>query len=615
MSDADAWVADPFDATVLASVASVTGEDSSSSQDDRTSKGSKESTATRLVNLALSSYEMRLADDGTVFAVPLSGERVTFPLRGGRQSLRAVLARAYFDEHGGAAPQQSLADALLVLEGHGQSRDPEPLHLRVAPGNGPHTVWLDMGDATGRAVKIDPSAWTRDDTFGVPLFRRTALTSPLPEPDPTGTLDALWELLNVDPADRPLVLAWLVSTLLPNVPHPIPGLFGEQGTGKTFTAKVVSLLVDPSPVPVRKAPRDADSWVTAASGSWVVALDNLSTVPDWLSDTLCRAVTGDGDVRRQLYTDGGLVVFAFRRCVLVTGIDLGAVRGDLADRLLPIDLRVIEDDQRLDEADLWGRWERLHPYLLGGLLNLTASVMAVLPSVRLESRPRMADFARVLAAVDQITGSHGLDRYRDRAGTLAIDSLTADAFVAAIRDVAVEPFEGTSAELLEHVTSHVVAADEKWRAPKEWPANARQVTTLLKRQAPVMRRAGWTAVELLPGRDHAIRWRIGRPEKVRNQDSQHSRHSQPRSESPPPASVSTQSASDRAPSHSQDTRSQDHDSRSSASVASVESRPSQGRWDALFDDCCGHGMPAGDQPDAFTNGRLRCPQCAVEAAS
>lgn len=56
----------------------------------------------------------------------------------------------------------------------------------------------------------------------------------------------------------------------------------------------------PSPVPLRQSPRDADSWVTAAAGSWVVALDNLSAIPPWLSDSLCRAATGDGNVKRAL---------------------------------------------------------------------------------------------------------------------------------------------------------------------------------------------------------------------------------------------------------------------------------------------------------------------------
>jgi len=30
---------------------------------------------------------------------------------------------------------------------------------------------------------------------------------------------------------------------------------------------------------------------------------HVSSVPAWWSDALCRAVSGDGDVRRRLYTE------------------------------------------------------------------------------------------------------------------------------------------------------------------------------------------------------------------------------------------------------------------------------------------------------------------------
>jgi len=62
------------------------------------------------------------------------------------------------------------------------------------------------------------------------------------------------------------------------------------------------------------------------------------------------AVTGDGDVRRKLYTDGDLYVFAFRRCIIITGTDLGSVNGDLSDRLLPIHLRHHSADKRSRKA-------------------------------------------------------------------------------------------------------------------------------------------------------------------------------------------------------------------------------------------------------------------------
>lgn len=62
----------------------------------------------------------------------------------------------------------------------------------------------------------------------------------------------------------------------------------------------------------------------------MVALDNVSLIEPWLSDALCRAVTGDGLVRRALYTNSDVSVLAFRRAVLLNGISLAGLRGDLA---------------------------------------------------------------------------------------------------------------------------------------------------------------------------------------------------------------------------------------------------------------------------------------------
>ena len=55
-------------------------------------------------------------------------------------------------------------------------------------------------------------------------------------------------------------------------------------------------------------------------------------------------MTGDGLVRRKLYTDSDLAVLAFKRCIVLTSIDHGALRGDLGDRLLLVDLERIAAD-------------------------------------------------------------------------------------------------------------------------------------------------------------------------------------------------------------------------------------------------------------------------------
>jgi hypothetical protein len=468
----------------------------------------KRSASTLLVEIAQERYRFGVSDTGDTFGVPRSGPKVVHMLRGGKVSLRKQLARIYFTRMHRAAPQQALADALLVVEGMAQEEEPTPLALRVARIG--DVSWIDLGDQTGRAIRVAANGWSVEPWSPV-LFRRTELTAALPVPEPGASLDELWEWLNVDPDDRALVVAWLICVLFPEMPHPVLNFSGEQGTGKTTAEKVLVLLVDPTPVPCRKAPRDAESWVTSAAGSWVVGLDNLSEIPDWLSDSICRAVTGDGDIRRRLYTDGELAVFAFRRCIVMSGIDVGAVRGDLADRLLPVGLHVIDDERRLEEHELWPEWQKAHPRLLGALLELAAGVAGVLPSVRLARKPRMADYARVLAAVDQVLGTDGLGRYVEKQGSLARESLTDDEFVIAIGSSVGERFTGTSAELLSKVTPSVDG-----KPPKGWPATARQVTKRLRRQAPVMRKAGWTVTDD-EGNNHAkvAQWIIEPPSRPR----------------------------------------------------------------------------------------------------
>lgn len=490
-------------------------------------KEEKKSASTQLVEIAEQMYEFGLGDNGEVFATPRDGDLVVRMLRGGKTSLRAQLAREYFMRTRKAAPSAALADALLVIEGMAQLGQEQELHLRVARHGG--ALWLDLGDVTGRAVRITRSGWTVAERAPV-LFKRTALNGCLPDPERGGSLAELWGWLNVVPDDRPLVAAWLVSTMFADMPHPVLGLLGEQGTGKTTAEKVLVSILDPGPVPTRKPPRDADSWVTAASGSWVVGLDNLSDMPAWLSDSICRAVTGDGDVRRRLYTDADMAVFAFRRCIVLNGIDLGALRGDLAERLLPITLETIAEADRIEEEQLWPRWTQVHPRMLGAVLDLAAGVVAALPSVHLERKPRMADFARVLAAVDTVMCTDGLSRYLAKQRETATDSLTGDVFMTAVADhLAGNTFLGTAGELLAKVTP----PDEKWRAPKGWPTTARKVTTRLRRQAPVARKAGWTLTDD-GGKNkfNAVRWTITPPEDSASQDSPSSPDSSAQVEAP-----------------------------------------------------------------------------------
>jgi hypothetical protein len=483
----------------------------------------KKSVAARLVDMAQERYLLGVSEDGEPFGADRTRPHLAMLLRAGKAGLRAELASRYFTDTGTVAGGQALTDATLILEGLAANQTPEKLHLRVVDHYGAN--YIDTGRPDGEVISISQGRWTVTDSAPV-RFLRTKLTAAMPLPPRAGHVDQLWDFINVAVADRPVLLAVLIAALIQcDVPHPVLALFAEQGSAKSTTTRMLVDLIDPSPVPLRQAPRDADSWVTAASGSWVVALDNLSAIPPWLSDSLCRAATGDGNVKRALYTDADLAVVKFRRCVIINGIDVGAVRPDLAERMAMVDLRRIERHLRQPEATMRQQWRTALPGILSGLLDLAATVHQRLETIVVDDAPRMADFGRVLAAVDEVLSTDGLRRYMSRAEQLSEESLSADPFIEQLRHHTREPLRGQSGvDLLALVTP----TGDHWRRPKEWPKNGRDVTSLLRRHAPALRNLGW-AIEDDGARNHrnVLLWTIYPPHKdvVAHQASQSSRPS------------------------------------------------------------------------------------------
>jgi hypothetical protein len=56
----------------------------------------------------------------------------------------------------------------------------------------------------------------------------------------------------------------------------------------------------------------------AASNGHVLAFDNLSGLPPWLSDTLCRLTSGGAFSTRRLFTDQDEILFAAARPIIST---------------------------------------------------------------------------------------------------------------------------------------------------------------------------------------------------------------------------------------------------------------------------------------------------------
>ena len=354
---------------VLELAARVAERDDAESDDDGTVQSEL------LVRLALAEYSLGMSTEGAAFAVPMVGPRIALELRGSRDALRARLAARYRAAHGRPPSSSALADALAVLEGMAAECAPVELSLRTA--RGADTIVLDLGDCSGRVARISAEGVIVGDSAPDDvMFRRTRLTAPLPEPGHGGNISELWAHLPIAEEDRELFLGYLLHGLIPEEPHGILFLLAEQGAGKTTTAERVADLLDPTCAGAPGEPREERDLAVRASASWVVVLDNLSGLPAWLSDALCRIATGSTWVVRRLYSDADVNVLRLLRSSLTT-IDAGSLRGDLADRLVRIELAPISEEKRRTKAELDAAWKAARPRIPGALLDLLSRVLAV----------------------------------------------------------------------------------------------------------------------------------------------------------------------------------------------------------------------------------------------
>ena len=139
--------------------------------------------------------------------------------------------------------------------------------------------------------------------------------------------DKFIDLLNVkDYHNKLLLKCYIVSLFIPGIAKPILMLHGEQGSAKTTLQELIKMLVDPSIVKTLTFPRDINELVQQLSHNYIAYYENLSSIKEWISDALCRAVTGSGFSKRQLYTDDEDIIYFFQRCVGFNGINLAATK-------------------------------------------------------------------------------------------------------------------------------------------------------------------------------------------------------------------------------------------------------------------------------------------------
>src|SRR5215469_3320010 len=342
----------------------------------------------------------------TPYAAVISGDHIeSLPI--GSKRFKNYICGAYYEQFGSVPNSESITGAINVLKykavfkGHMIT-----LHLRVASSDGNDFLY-DLTDAGWNVIRVTPQRWNIEKS--PIIFRRysSQLGQVLPSRKYEDDIfDQFMKLLNIEDNDSKLLLkCYIIALLVPRIQKAILMLHGEQGSAKTTLQELIKTLVDPSNILTLAFPRDINEFIQGLAHNYVVYFDNISNIREWISDILCRAVTGSGFSKRMLYSDDDDIIYNFKRCIGFNGINLAATKADLLDRGLIIQLSKISKDKRRENEEIWAEFEIIRPKLLGYIFDILVKVLASISSVKLSELPRMADFAKVCETISRCMGN------------------------------------------------------------------------------------------------------------------------------------------------------------------------------------------------------------------
>jgi len=349
-----------------------------------------------------------------------------------RNKFKLFMRKVFYDSEGEALSQQALDSAVGVFESKAVYSDKKRLlALRISDGltdisetaedvtsqqivsNEPLRIYYDLTNSKYQIVEVTPdNGWSIKDSNQVPqMFYR--LQGQLPQATPTKSypediMDQFMDLVNTVVRDangnelveetrkmRLLLKCYIIALFVPNIGRVILLLYGEQGSAKTAFLELVKMLVDPSGAPTLSFPRSIAEVVQQLSHNFIAYYDNVSIVKDWLSDALCRAATGTGFTKRQLYTDDEDIIYEFIRSAGISAIHLPGSKPDMLDRSLIAKFSFIQKDfRRKYKEDILPVFYQLRPQLLGYIFDILAQTLKIKSQggIQLDTRSRMADW-------------------------------------------------------------------------------------------------------------------------------------------------------------------------------------------------------------------------------
>jgi hypothetical protein len=374
-----------------------------------------------------------------------------------------------------------------------------------------NVIYYDLTNRDWEIVKITKHGWniekhgflsSSSSESPTILFKRYKNQSTQVYPSreyPPDIFSQFMDLTNLpadDKENRILAEVYTVAFFIPpDIPKTVLIPHGEQGAAKSTFQEFIKTLVDPCGALTLSFPKDVAELVQQLSHNHVTYYDNVSEIPQWISDLLCRAVTGSGFSKRVLYSDDDDFIYRFRRCVGFNGINVAATRPDLLERGLILHLKRIPKEKRRKLKHLWKHYEKIKPQVLGFIFDTLVQVLNRLKEVQLKEFPRMADWAEICEVISRCLGypenaflnayNKNIAAQNDKASE---SSLVATAIIEFMNSKT--KWEGTATELLNELESVAGSLKIKTKNNKFWPSAPNTLSRKLNEVKTNLREVG-----------------------------------------------------------------------------------------------------------------------------
>lgn len=446
----------------------------------------------------------------------------SIPLQSNR--FKSIIRKEFFDKTGTLISDEKLDGVLKLIESQSMFDDNIRrinLSLRVAKLNQDNdkennnlAFIYDLTTPKWEIVKISADeGWIIITDNQEPIFKRyenNCCPQIYPSREyPKDIFEKFLMLFNFQSKkDILLFSVYLISLFIPEIPKVILIIRGTGGGAKTTTFRMIKEIVDPSSVETFSFPKQINDLVQTLDHHYVNFFDNVSYISDEVSDLLCRAVTGSGNMKRALYTTDTDFVYKYKRCIGINGINLASTRADFLDRSLIIEVKRIEKEKRRKEEEINSEFQGLKPLILGFIFDILVKVLKYRQEHRNEQilnngYPRMADSAEWGEIISRCLGyedNEFLNAYYENISNqndeVIESSPVAEALLLLMFEMEKEYWEGSPTRLYRELTDIIDQIKPELKRSKEWPKASNKLTSILNSVANNLREKG---IEVITG--------------------------------------------------------------------------------------------------------------------